>query len=98
MNSCVEEVYELEHVRTYTELLCVILYNKYLKEYLNEVVKNQCQHLKEIQQDDLLKLLQKFEELFDVTLGTWEIDPVYFELEDGMKPIFLIPYPVPKLH
>ena len=35
-------------------------------------MKNQCQHLPEKQHNELLKLLQKNEELFDVTLGTWK--------------------------
>ena len=38
-------------------------------------MKNQCQHLTRVQRNELLKVLQKFEE-FDVTIGTWKIDPV----------------------
>ena len=41
-------------------------------------MENQCQHLTMTQRNELIKLLQKFEELFDGTLGTWKIDPVYF--------------------
>lgn len=33
-------------------------------------MKNQCQNLTEMQQNKLVKLLQKFEELFGVTLET----------------------------
>ena len=48
------------------------------KAYLNEVMKNQCQHLTEVQLYEFLKLLQKNEEVFGGTLGTWNIDPVDF--------------------
>ena len=41
----------------------------------------QFQHLTMTQRNELLKLLHKFEELFDGTLGTWKIDPVDFELK-----------------
>ena len=36
---------------------------------------NQCEHLTMTQCNELLKLLQKFEELFDGTLVTSETDP-----------------------
>jgi hypothetical protein len=35
----------------------------------------------------------EFEELFDGTLGEWDMDPVSFELNKACKP-----YPVPRLH
>ena len=39
-------------------------------------MKNQCQNLTETQRNELIKLLQKIEELFNKTLGTWKTDPV----------------------
>ena len=74
----VEEIYESEHVRTSTELLRVILDAKYERAYLHKVMEAQCQHLTMTKRNDILKSLQKFEELFDGTLGTWKRDPVYF--------------------
>ena len=44
-------------------------------------MKNQCQHLSEVQRNELLKLLQNFEEFFGGTIGTCKIDPVEFELK-----------------
>ena len=41
-------------------------------------MENQCQHLTMTQHKELLKLLHKFEELFDGTHGTWKKDPAYF--------------------
>ena len=39
-----------------------------------------------------------FGELFDVTLGTSEPDPVDFELKEDSNLIFLRLYPLPKVH
>ena len=44
-------------------------------------METQFQHLAIEQCNDLLKLLQKFDELFDVTLGTWKTDPVDLQLK-----------------
>ena len=61
-------------------------------------MKNQCQLLKKTQRNELLKLLQKSDELFDVTLGTWKTDPVDFELKEDMKTMCSMPYPEQKVH
>ena len=39
-------------------------------------METQCQHLTMTQRNELLKLLQKFEELLNGTIGTWKTDPV----------------------
>ena len=39
------------------------------------------------QRNDLVKLLQKFENLFDGTLFSWKKDPVEFDLKEDAKPI-----------
>ena len=67
-NAYDELVYCSEHVRTATKLLRVILYAKYEDSYLYKFMENQRQHLTMTQRNDLLKLLQKIEELFNVTL------------------------------
>ena len=58
----VEEVYESEYVRTATKRLRVILDAKYGKYNLHKVMETQCQHLKMTQRNELIKLLQKFED------------------------------------
>ena len=73
-----EEVHESEQVCTSTKLLRVILYDKYEKEYLNKVIENQFQHMREVQHNELLKLLQKIEDFFYGAFGTQKKDPVYF--------------------
>ena len=42
-------------------------------------MKTQCQHLTMTRNNELLKLLQKSEELFNGTLGTWKTDPLDFD-------------------
>ena len=60
-------------------------------------MKNKCQNLTETQHTELLKLLQKFEDFLDGTLGTCKKYPVKFELKYYVKPICSRPYPVPKV-
>ena len=44
-------------------------------------METHCQNLTRTQCNEFLKLLQKFEELFDGALVTWKIDPLEFELK-----------------
>jgi len=58
-----------------------------------------CVHLTTKQQKQLLTLLQRFEELFDGTLGDWKTTPVSLELKEGAKPYHVRrPFPVPQVH
>ena len=59
MNAYAEEVYKSEHFRTSTKQLRVILDAKYEKADLNKGMENQCQHMTEIQYNELLKLFAK---------------------------------------
>ena len=45
-------------------------------------MKNQCQYLTETKCNELLKLLQKIEELFYVTIGTRKTHPADFVLKN----------------
>ena len=58
---------------------------KYKKADLHKFMETNCQILTMTQCNDLLKLLQNFEELFYGTLGTWKTDPAYFELKEDVK-------------
>ena len=55
-------MYESEHVHTATKRFHVIFDTKYEKTDLHKVMETQCQHLTTTQRNDLLKLLQKFED------------------------------------
>ncbi len=46
----------------------------------------------------MLKLLTKFEDLFDGTLGDWDTEPVSLKLKEGAKPYHSRPFPTPKAH
>ena len=56
---------------------------------------NRALNLSKDQQKQLLRVLNKFESLFDGTLGTWNTKPVELELKDP-KPVHAKPYPVPQ--
>ena len=43
-------------------------------------------------------MLLRFKELFDGTLGDWNLPPVSFEIKEGIKPYHGRPYPIPHIH
>jgi hypothetical protein len=45
-----------------------------------------------------LKLLRKYEDIFDGTLGKWNTDPVDIELREDSKPVSSRYYPVPRIN
>ena len=60
-----------------------------------EQISQECDQLDSGEQKQLLQLLNKFESLFDGTLGSWEIEPVELELMDSeTTPYHAKPYPV----
>ena len=61
-------------------------------------METQCQHLTMTQRNELITLLQIFEELQNGTLGICKPDPVDSELKDNVKKICSQKYPVTKLH
>ena len=72
-----------------------IIESKYCPADLTKIVE-ECKHLEKTEQKQLLKLLQKFEDLFDGSLGTWKTEPIELELKDPkVKPYHAKPYPVP---
>ena len=75
-----------------------ILDAKYDKADIPGIVRDNCKHLKPSERESLLALLLKFEQLFDGTLGNWNLPPVSFELKVGAKPFHGRPYPIPKIH
>jgi hypothetical protein len=90
-----ELLYAHDPNTTDAERIQSIIESKYCPADLNKIVE-ECTHLDKTEQRHLLKLLQKFEDLFDTTLGTWKTDPVDLELIDPkVKPFHAKPYPVP---
>jgi len=54
-----------------------------------------CQELQDNQEQQSLQVLQKYDSLFDGSLGCWRIDPVELELKEGATPHHAKAYPVP---
>ena len=80
-----------------TQRAVKILDANYTKADLQAVVTN-CTQLNSIEQNKLLGLLKKFEQLFDGTLGNWRTKPVSFQLKDGVTPYHGRAFPIPKVH
>ena len=74
-----------------------ILDANYHKANLIEIVAG-ANHLDKKQKSNLLALLNKYEDLFDGTLGEWKTTPVEFELKEGEEPHSQRHYPVPHLY
>ena len=81
-----------------TKRVIKILDAKYEKADLPKIVSETCDHLSNTNKKALLMLLQQYEELFDGTLGSWDTEPVHFELKPDAKPFHGRPYPVPQIH
>ena len=68
-----------------TQKMCRIVDKKYKKSDLNKFMTKQYHHLSTKEQKRLLLLKRKFEYMFDVTLGTWNTNPLDLELIDDAK-------------
>jgi hypothetical protein len=69
--------------------------SKYTPADLFKIVE-ECTHLEQAERTQLLHLLQKYEDLFHGSLGTWKTDPIQLELKDpNVEPYHAKPYPVP---
>ena len=65
-----------------------ILDAKYEKADLYEVMTKKCQkHLTATELHKILQLLNKLEDIYDGTLGTWNTTPVDLELKDDANPV-----------
>ena len=74
-----------------------ILDAKYEPANLEKIVAD-CKQLSNRQQKQLLRLLQKYNSLFDGSLGTWKDNPVEIELREGVTPYHAKPFPIPKAY
>jgi hypothetical protein len=85
--------------RSATKRVVEILDANYEKADIPAIVRENRSHLSATDREKLLSLLLKFEELFNGTLGDWNLlPPVSFELKEGMKPYHGRPYPIPQIH
>ena len=80
-----------------TDQILKILDSNYQKANLKTVVKG-TKHLTERERNLLYKLLFKYENIFDGTLGEWKTSSVNFERVDGATPHSQRHNPAPYLH
>ena len=64
-----------------------ILDAKYKNDDINKVMEEKCQQLSFSEIKSLLNILKGFEDLFDVTQGTWNTSQVDLEFKDDAKPV-----------
>ena len=88
---------ESEKVQQATNRIKRILDAKYEKANLKKVV-NKLDYLNKEEQKSFLKLLQKYESMFDGTLGTYKGSDYKIELKENIKPYHAKPFPIPKVH
>jgi hypothetical protein len=88
-----EILYAHDPDTTDAERIQGIIKSKYTPADLSKIVE-ECTHLEKSEQKQLLQLLQKYEDLFDGSLGTWKTDPIQLK-DPNVKPYHAKPYPVP---
>ncbi len=81
-------------VTTEAERIQRILDMKYAPADLDQIVQEST-HLTDYEKSLLGKLLARYHNLFDGTLGTWNTDPIELELRPEVKPYHAKAYPVP---
>ena len=90
-----ELLFAHDPVTTDAERIQNIVESKYCPADLRTLT-SECKLLNKSEQEKLYQLLNKFANLFDGTLGSWNTDPVELELrEEHGKPYHSKPYPVP---
>jgi hypothetical protein len=103
MDSTVEDIYLAENhfsrqpMEPEIKRMTDILDAKYTKANLEEIVKA-ADHLNYTERDALYKLIQKYEDLFDGTLGTFTGTPYDIKLKENVEPFHIRAFPVPKIH
>ena len=90
-------LFEENSESTVQRKLVKLLDNDYAQADLQAVV-NECHYLTMEEKRSLLKLMQKYKDLFAGKLGTWNCPPVSFELKPNAKPWHGCPHTPPKAY
>jgi hypothetical protein len=90
-----EATREPQHVHAANKCQTHILDTNYKADDLKEIIKS-ISTIDEIERNKLLKLLRKYEHLFDGTLGNFETSDVKFNLKEDAKPYHAKAFTVPK--
>ena len=97
LKAVIQGLQEPRATREATARISKILDAKYKKANLEEIA-TKANHLSKNEKKLLLKLLKKYEKIFDGTLGEWKTEPVEFELKEGAKPHSQRFYPMPHIY
>ena len=97
INEIVEQCYETGHLHDVTQRTMQILDASYEKADLQSIT-SKCTYLSKEERAALLKLLHRYEDLFDGTLGTWNGPEIELKLKKDAVPYFSRPFPVPHVH
>ena len=84
-------------VQSGTDRVREILDAKYVPADMEKVCQGQ-EHLTSDERQELKALLERFDDLFDGTLGKWTEAPIKIELKKDAEPYHARPYPIPKIH
>jgi transposase InsO family protein len=90
-------IHEPDSIVEATERIKNILDAKYEKADLSQVVK-EATHLSDAEQGTLHTFLSQYEDLFDGTLGKWNMGAYDIELLPDAKPYHARAYPIPQIH
>ena len=90
-------VHKPEAISEATQRIKTILDAKYEKANLQEVAAA-ATHLSTAEQHKLHSLLNKYEDLFDGSLGKWKMDAYEIELHPNATPYHARAYPIPQVH
>ena len=98
LNEIFQLATESKAAKEATNRVTQILDAHYEKANIVETISKNCSHLSNNKQQQIINLLNKYEELFDGTLGDMNTSPVHLEVKEGAKPKHHKPFPVPKIH
>ena len=98
LNEIFQLATESKAAKEATNRVTKILDAHYEKANIVETIKKNCSHLSDKKQQQIINLLNNYEELFDGTLGDMNTSPVHLEVKEGAKPKHHKPFPVPKIH
>ena len=97
VDDTIEEAYHVDEPDMVKDSIKKILDADYNAADLDEVCKEQV-HLNDEEQNKLLELLNKYEDLFDGTLGKWKGSQADLELKEEAKPYHAKAFPIPRVH
>ena len=86
LNAYVKKCHELETVRTANNRLRTTLDSNYENADSHKTINEHGRHLIVTKKEQILILFKKYESLVGGILGTWDMNPVDFELKEVSKP------------